>query len=96
MDIDFGATVPWVLAENDVFSLAADADDSVWIGTIGGLTRYDPSAPVGAQWDTFTSADVLPHDVIWTIARGPSGKMVFGTPGGFSIYQDGRWTRHSL
>src|SRR5205085_6380143 len=56
-----------------------------WVGTDGGLSRLTKS---GVK--TFTTADGLAHDSVYSILEGRDGSLWLGTPGGLSRMQAGR------
>src|SRR5687768_4388177 len=56
------------LEVSTVFSLAQDADGFIWIGTAGGLVRYD-----GTQLRPWAK-DVINRDV-FTLVAGPGGEV---------------------
>ncbi len=79
------------LAENSVQAIVPDGDGGLWIGTRGGLSRYD-----GERWRVFTTADGLPDDDVHSLAAEPGGGLWVGAGGGFGRFVDGRWGRLGL
>ena len=75
------------LRSNSISALYAAPDSTLWIGTLGGLTRYRDG-----QFTTFTTADGLPSDNVWTVTGEPDGTLWVGTLGGLTRYRDGRFT----
>lgn len=68
----------------------------VWVGTEGGLLRYDLAQDaVVAKYDT--TSGLLSNNVV-ALQTAPDGGMWVGTHGGGLIHisTDGRWTRHSV
>lgn len=53
----------------------------VWLGTVGGVSRYD-----GQTFVNFTAKDGLVHNHIWAIYGEPNGIMWLGTDDGISRY----------
>lgn len=73
--------------ENYIFSLLIDPDGVKWIGTWGGgVARFD-----GRHWKNFTVEDGLAGNVVYAIAREPSGRLWFGTNHGLSTYDGQSW-----
>lgn len=73
--------------ENYVFSLLIDPEGVKWIGNWGGgLSRFD-----GKTWKNFTAEDGLAGNVVYAIAREPSGRLWFGTHRGLCTYDGKTW-----
>jgi ligand-binding sensor domain-containing protein len=67
---------------NYVFATLADHDDTIWAGTWGGgVSAFD-----GRNWRSYTVADGLAGNVIYTIAQGPDRAYWFGTNNGLSRF----------
>lgn len=58
------------------------ADGSLWIGSEGGVTRYD-----GLTWETLSVDAVLPNASIYAIARTREGSYWFGGKEGLTFYR---------
>jgi signal transduction histidine kinase/CheY-like chemotaxis protein len=83
------ASLSWVLA------LARDDAGRIWFGNGwkgSGLFRYDPAASRTAR---FTTADGLPSNQVWAIARYRPGQLLIGTMSGLVLF-DGRRFRPPL
>ncbi|MEW6755871.1 MAG: two-component regulator propeller domain-containing protein, partial [Candidatus Latescibacterota bacterium] len=65
-------------------ALCQTRDGYVWIGTLGGLCRYD-----GRDLLVFATADGLPAPQVQALAEGEDGALWIGTPAGLCRY-DGR------
>ena len=65
-----------------------DREGNLWVGTYGGVSRYD-----GATFATLTTEDGLAYDVVSSIAEDREGDLWIGTDRGLSRY-DGRGFRH--
>jgi ligand-binding sensor domain-containing protein len=75
---------------NYVFSTIADHEDSIWAGTWGaGVSRF-----ANGKWTTFTTADGLAGDVVYSIAQGPDEIYWFGTNNGLSRFDGASWTTY--
>ena len=72
---------------NYVFNLLMTPEDVLWAGTWGGgVARFD-----GTTWTNFTTKDGLGGDIVYSVAREPSGVMWFGTNGGLTRYDGKTW-----
>ena len=79
------------LAENTVQAIAQDGAGGLWVGTRGGLSRFD-----GAAWQTMTVAEGLPDNDVHTLApEGPEGLWI-GAGAGFGRISGGHWSRLGL
>ncbi|MBM3237132.1 PAS domain S-box protein [Candidatus Poribacteria bacterium] len=66
------------LVNNRVIRIYADAQGNIWIGTRGGLSRYD-----GKEFTNFTTDDGLRNNVVSVICQDKSGMLWFaGWAGG--------------
>jgi hypothetical protein len=73
------------LSYNGISSIAIDGSGNKWIGTGGGLTRFD-----GTNWTTYTTANSgLPDNSVRSIAIDGSGNKWIGTDGGGLARFDG-------
>ena len=60
------------LKDNEVWALQEDDDGGLWIGTYGGgLTLFKDG-----QFETFTTADGLPDDVILSLSKDRPGRYL--------------------
>jgi ligand-binding sensor domain-containing protein len=77
------------LPDNWVLAIAIDGQGNKWIGTYGGLTKFD-----GVNWTVYnTSNSGLPDNRIWTIAIDGQGNKWIGTEGGgLAKFDDVNWT----
>ena len=77
------------LIDNDVWSMAIDKKGIIWIGTLGGVSRFD-----GHSFSTFDIPETEPDQtrgvtsarVVHSIIEDSKGIMWFGTNGGAFIY----------
>ena len=74
------------IASDSTRALAVDGNNTVWIGTNAGVSRFD-----GATWTTFTSADGLAHDDVRALAVDRDGVLWIGTMNGVSRYSGSEW-----
>ena len=77
---------------NAVIALAQTRDGYLWVGTQGGLARFD-----GLAFTVFDSrnTDVLRHDHIITLLGDSGGNLWIGTLKGLYRYADGVFTAFS-
>lgn len=79
------------LADNKVFSIAVDPDGALWLGTDGGVSRFD-----GEMWTTYTKDHGLAHNDVHSIAVARDGALWFGTwGGGISRFDGEAWTTYT-
>lgn len=76
------------LADDRVFSIHIDPDGVMWIGTAGGLSRYD-----GKEFLNFTVDDGLSDNRIHCILRDQSGVLWLGTGRGVTRFEDGKFAQ---
>src|SRR5262245_34052764 len=75
------------LPQNSVTALAQTRDGYLWLGTYGGLARFD-----GVRFVTYDSANTesLHSNGIQTLREGRDGSLWIGTNnGGLTRYRDG-------
>ena len=70
-----------------IWDVAADASGSVWVATETGLSRFD-----GQRWTTFTEADGLADDLIFSVAVDGQGRVWAGSLQGLSRFDGQHWT----
>ena len=73
------------LLNNAVTGLLQDGDGVLWIGTPGGVTRYD-----GNVWSTLTSADGIEANTVWSTVQDRDGAFWFSTEKGLTRYRPDR------
>ncbi len=76
-----------------VTCLCRDKQGCVWIGTEDqGLWRYDPAAPVAADYTHFAAADGPGDDTIYALACDKSGRIWAGTLNhGVAVFNGQKW-----
>ena len=79
------------LAENTVQAIVPDGAGGLWIGTRGGLSRFD-----GAAWQTLTTADGLPDNDVHSLAPEGPERLWVGAGAGFGRIEGGHWGRLGL
>ncbi|HWZ95510.1 MAG TPA: two-component regulator propeller domain-containing protein [Opitutaceae bacterium] len=79
------------LKELEVWTLLADPDGSLWIGTFGGgVTRFKDG-----RFTTYTTADGLVNNFVSCLARDADGGIWIGTDQGISRFHEGRFTNYT-
>ena len=72
------------LAQSQVGAICQDKDGFVWIGTLGGLSKFD-----GINFTNYSTKDGLLNNQINAIYRDSWDKLWFGTQGGVTVYNGG-------
>jgi PAS domain S-box-containing protein len=81
------------LPQNSVKAIIQTHDGYMWIGTKGGLARFD-----GVQFTVFDDRDTsqLRENEIWALEEGDDGSLWIGTyGGGLSRFKNGRFAIYS-
>ncbi len=73
------------LAQSKVFAIIQDRDDYIWLGTEGGVSRFD-----GVNFENFTSEEGLALNGVRCIYEDTLGFLWFGHTGGGITRYDGR------
>ncbi|MBN2199814.1 MAG: diguanylate cyclase [Candidatus Aminicenantes bacterium] len=71
------------LPQSQVTCFAQDETGFLWIGTLGGLARYN-----GFGFSSFVQQGDLPSERIHELLIGPDGKIWIATAGGLSVYEN--------
>jgi hypothetical protein len=77
------------LPNNDINSIAIDGSGNKWIGTNGGLAKFD-----GVTWTVYNVKNSgLPYNMVWSIAIDGNGSKWIGTfGGGLAKFDGAAWT----
>jgi PAS domain S-box-containing protein len=81
---------PQGLPQNSVVSILRTRDGYLWVGSKGGLSRFD-----GVRFTTFDdrNKNQLRENEIWALVEGPDSSLWIGTyGGGISRLKDGKFT----
>jgi ligand-binding sensor domain-containing protein/signal transduction histidine kinase len=76
------------LIQSQATCMAQDRVGNLWIGTLGGLSRYD-----GRNFTNYTIRNGLQNNTIWSIAVDPAGNVWVGGEKSISKF-DGRTFTH--
>ena len=79
------------LASGTVYAVLQSEEGALWIGTSGGLSRYD-----GRRFVNFSVEDGLPHNQVNALALDGEGALWIGTNGGLSRYAGRRFVNFSV
>ncbi len=69
------------LAQSQIRAISQDNDGYIWIGTLGGLSKFD-----GINFENFSTNDGLLNNQINAIYNDSKGNIWLGTQGGVSVY----------
>ncbi len=79
------------LVDDNVRSLEEDLSGNVWIGTIGGITKFD-----GTTFTSYTTDDGLGGNIVYDILAHSSGDIYAATSGGMSVFDGTSWVNYTL
>ena len=79
------------LAQSQIRSISQDDDGYLWIGTLGGLSKFD-----GINFENFSTNEGLLHNQINAIYSDKKGRVWLGTQGGVSVYDGGGFTNYEF
>lgn len=71
------------LADNIIFSLFLDRDNTLWVGTLNGLSSYDQTT---GHWESYTTKDGLASNTIACILPSGPGALWVSTYNGLSYF----------
>jgi signal transduction histidine kinase len=78
--------------DDHVTCLRPDSKGGLWIGTVDAGVSYHKDG----QFSSFTSADGLANNRVWSIAEDRAGRIWFATLDGcVSCYDNGNWTTYT-
>lgn len=74
---------------NYIFSVVVDKNDHVWAGTWGGgVSHFD-----GETWASYSTANGLSGNIVYSAMVDRDGDYWFGTNHGLSVFDGNNWTR---
>lgn len=79
------------LIQSQATCLAQDKVGNLWIGTLGGLSRYD-----GRNCTNYTVRNGLINNTIWAVAAEPVGSIWIGSQGGLSQYDGKKFINYTV
>lgn len=77
------------LAQSQVRAISQDKTGYLWIGTLGGLSKFD-----GVNFENYSTNDGLMNNQINAIYCDDKGKVWLGTNGGFSVYDGNKFQNY--
>jgi signal transduction histidine kinase/streptogramin lyase len=79
------------MTNRNVLSFCRDSEGNIWLGTDEcGLLNLQKR-----KIRTYTTADGLPDDDVWSVCEGPNGTLWVGSDGGVSRYSGGRFSNYT-
>ncbi len=78
------------LVNNNVRALGVDPGDTLWVGTSGGLSKFD-----GSGWTNYTEEDGLISDTVRAIVVDKTGNIWIGTNRGLSKFNHNNWKNYT-
>ena len=72
------------LPQTQIFSLFQDSKGFIWIGTKGGLSKFD-----GIEFENYTSKEGLSFDFVTSVQEDEKGTIYIGTRMGVDILDQG-------
>ncbi|MBI2214253.1 MAG: response regulator [Acidobacteria bacterium] len=83
------------LVSGTVQAVVSDAAGGVWIGTTEGISHLRPTGRRDTPWEisNVTTAEGLPSNGIWNLARMKDGSIWAATRGGLTTIRNGRVER---
>ncbi|MBL7719493.1 MAG: hypothetical protein JNL72_11695 [Flavipsychrobacter sp.] len=79
------------LIQSQVTAITQDNSGHLWIGTLGGLARFD-----GSNFANFTIRDGMPENEVTSLAVDKSGKIWIGNPGSISSFDGKTFRKYTI
>jgi hypothetical protein len=79
------------LVDDNVRSLETDITGNIWIGTTGGITKFD-----GINFTSYTTSQGLGGNIIYDIHAHSSGLVYAATSGGLSVFNGTTWLNYTV
>ncbi|MGB0882570.1 MAG: ligand-binding sensor domain-containing protein [Vicingaceae bacterium] len=77
------------LAQSQIRAINQDKEGYLWIGTLGGLSKFD-----GINFENYSINEGLLHNQINAIYSDSIGRIWLGTQGGVSVYDGEKFTNY--
>jgi ligand-binding sensor domain-containing protein len=84
-------SIPEGLVQTQVMCLFQDSKGFLWVGTKGGISRFD-----GEEFVNFTVKDGLPDNLVHFFYENREGFIFIGLRSGIAIFKDGKLKNISL
>jgi len=79
------------LAQSQIRAISQDDDGYLWIGTLGGLSKFD-----GINFENFSTNEGLLHNQINAIYCDRKGRVWIGAQGAVSVYNGGGFINYTF
>ena len=79
------------LAQSQIRDICQDDDGYLWIGTLGGLSKFD-----GKNFENFSTNDGLLNNQINSIFKDSKGNIWIGSRGGVSVYDGNEFKNYQF
>jgi len=79
------------LSQSQIRAISQDNDGYLWIGTLGGLSKFD-----GINFENYSINEGLLHNQINAIYTDSKGQTWLGTQGGVSVYKAGTFVSYEF
>jgi len=81
------------LSDDNILGMTTDQQGELWLATLEGVSRLSLADGTPKVLKTYTQADGLAGNVVWTVFRDSKNRLWFGTDGyGLSVYENGAFT----
>jgi hypothetical protein len=80
----YNFTIEHGLVQSQATAIAQDRSGNLWVGTLGGLSRFD-----GKKFTSYSVVDGLLSNTIYSLAFSRSGKLLISSAGGIQLF-DGK------
>lgn len=84
---------PVGLVNPNIYRMAVDQDDNLWVATGGGISKFNYSSSTFTNFTDSTSG--LPFNVVQCVAIDNNNVKWFGTDNGLVKYDDAVWTLYT-
>ncbi len=74
------------LAHDKVYAIQNDRAGNIWIGTQGGISRFD-----GMTWKNYSTVHGLPHPIVRALEPAPDGNLWAATAHGAAHFDGAQW-----
>lgn len=78
------------LMQSQATCLAQDKTGNLWVGTLGGLSRYD-----GRNFTNYTLRNGLQSNTVWAVAADAQGNIWVGGPSGISQFNGRKFIHYA-
>jgi ligand-binding sensor domain-containing protein len=79
------------LAQSQIRAICQDDDGYIWVGTLGGLSKFD-----GIHFENFSTNDGLLNNQINSIFKDSRGNVWIGSRGGVTVYDGSEFKNYQF